>query len=215
MASKAGSAGAIIVGMPFPAVRGLISAPTPTGTGMGGVGIFGVAGISLSGGGGVSGLKTGLYGANEERLGLPAPLFMKTPGGLDQEVCSTLLGILGGMALACSLAAFCLRRINKATITPDSNSPSRIAMVAAINGVLSDELVVGAPVLLPSLLLDVELLPAVGDALTVDVAPAVAVALAVTVALEVGVTLCVTVGEGVITGVGDGLGVAEGGTTSA
>ena len=149
-------------------------------------------------------------------------MFMKMPWGFDQGTCQALLGIPGGMALACSRAAFRLRLINKAIITPASNRPSRTAMAAAISGVLSDELVGGVPVLLPPLFPTVEplvvavaLLTVVGDALTVGVAPVVVAALAVTVAPGVGVTLLVVVGEGVTMEVGDGLGVGEGGTTGA
>jgi hypothetical protein len=159
-------------------------------------------------------------------VGGTAPLFMKTPWEFDQGTCPALLGIPGGMAFACVLAALRLRLINKAATTPASNSPSKTATTAAISDVLSDELVVGVPVLPPPLFPDVEpfvagveLLTAVEDALTVGVAPAVAVTLAVTVAVTVvvgvGVTPCVAVGEGVGIEVGDGLGVGEGGTTGA
>jgi hypothetical protein len=216
MESRVGSAGTVMVGFPFPIVPGAIpfpiATPAPTGTGM--------VGMLLTCGGGAPDLETGLYGANDAGLGLPAALCMKTPWGFDQGACPALPGILGGMACACALAAFRLRLINRAAATPASNSPSKIATMAAIRGVLSDELVVGVAVLLPLLLPDVEpfvagveLLPTVGEALTAGDAPAVAVA--VSVAVGVGVTPDVAVGEGVGLEVGDGWGVGEGGTTGA
>lgn len=193
--------------LPFPA-----TVPAPTGTGM--------AGTLFACGENIAGVEAGLYSGYDATLGLPgrllfkgggiAPLFMKTPCGFAHRTCpGELLGILGGILLAGARAAFCLRRINKATTTLNRSAPNKMTR-PPMSRVLLDA--PGVAVLLPPLFPEftpfdagVWLPATVGDAPTVGVAPVVAVA--------VGVTAGVVVGEGVREGVGDGLGVGEGETT--